>query len=270
MLNRAVRLLAPLCLCLTLAFPVFAQLTYEGSSSIGDSLLPELAKGFEAKSGIGFTKITSNSSAQGYQAVSEGRARIGGLSRLLTADEMKTEPGNRVIGYDAVVVYVHKDNPVTSLTSDQLNRIFSGQAKNWKDVGGEDAPIVTVLKSQATEGGTARQFCELVLGGQPPATPTLTLPGIKECVAHVASTPGTITFASLAFDDKTARFIAIDGVLPSREALNKGEYPLARPYVLIYNNKPEDPEVVKFLDFVLTKDGQEIVRKYIVPVMGFE
>jgi len=264
------RLIAPLVLCLTLSVPALAQLSYEGSSSIGDSLLPELAKGFEAKSGIGFMNITSNSSAQGYQALKEGRTKIGGLSRLLTADEMKTEPGNRVIGYDAVVVYVHKDNPLTSLTSEQLNRIFTGQAKNWKEVGGEDAPIVTVLKEQATEGGTARQFCELILGGQPPATPTLTLPGIRECVTHVASTPHTITFASLAFDDKTARFIAIDGVQPSRDALNKGEYPLARPYVLIYNNKPEDPDVVKFLDFVLTKDGQEIVRKYIVPVMGFE
>lgn len=264
----------PLCLtvllCLALPFAASAQLSYEGSSSIGDTLLPELAKAFQAKEGITFDKITSNSSAQGYQAVSEGKVSVGGLSRLLTADEMKTEPGNRVIGYDAVVVYVNKDMPVESLTSEQLGKIFSGQLKNWKDVGGTDAPIVTVLKENATEGGTARQFCELILGGQTPATASMILPGIKECVAYVASNPNTVTFASLAFDDKTARFVAIDGVLPSRDTLNKGEYPLARPYVLIYSNKPEDPKVTKFLDFALTKEGQDIVKKYIVPVMGFE
>jgi len=270
MIARTARFIALVLACIALAVPASAQLSYEGSSSIGDTLFPELVKSFQAKTGIGFTKVTSNSSAQGYQAVKEGRAAIGGLSRLLTADEMKTEPGNRVIGYDAVVVYVNKDMPITSLSSEQLGRIFSGQAKNWKDVGGSDAPIVTVLKKNATEGGTARQFCELILGGQPPATPTVTLPGIKECVAHVASTPNTITFASLAFDDKTARFMAIDGVLPSRDALTKGEYPLARPYVLIYQNKPEDPRVTQFLDFVLTKEGQEIVRAFVVPVMGFE
>lgn len=257
-------------LCIATPFAASAQLSYEGSSSIGDTLLPELAKAFQAKSGISFDKITSNSSAQGYQAVTEGKATIGGLSRLLTAEEMKTEPGNRVIGYDAVVIYVHKDIPVTSLTSEQLGNIFSGQIKNWKDVGGADVPIITVLKENATEGGTARQFCELILGGQSPATAAVILPGITECVSYVASTPNTITFASLAFDDKTARFVAIDGVLPSRDSLNKGEYPLARPYVLIYSNKPEDPNVTKFLDFALTKEGQEIVKKYVVPVMGFE
>lgn len=270
-MNRSLKpLFFALFLCLAVPFTASAQLSYEGSSSIGDTLLPELAKAFQAKTGISFDRITSNSSAQGYQAISDGKASIGGLSRLLTADEMKTEPGNRVIGYDAVVIYVHKDMPVTSLTSEQLGKIFSGQTKNWKDVGGTDAPIVTVLKENATEGGTARQFCELILGGQSPATAAVALPGITECVSYVASNPNSITFASLAFDDKTARFVALDGVLPSRETLNKGEYPLARPYVLIYSNKPEDPNVTKFLDFALTKEGQEIVKKYVVPVMGFE
>jgi phosphate transport system substrate-binding protein len=250
--------------------PALADLSYEGSSSIGEQLLPELAAAFEKASGIKFSSLTSNDSTVGFKALIAEKTLLAGLSRLMTQEELQTEVANQPMGYDAIVIYVHKDNPVKSLTSEQLKNIFMDTIKNWQEVGGPDAPIETIVKQGDDEGGTVKQFRELLLEGKTFTNPTKRFPSHKENIDYVMNTPQALTFASLAFDEKKTPIIAVDGVLPSRETLNKGEYPLARPYVLVYLNKnAENPEIKKFLEFVLSKEGQEIVKKYVVPVMGF-
>ena len=258
---------ALLSIFLCFSIPAIADLTYEGSSSIGGALLPELAKAFEQKSGIKFTTITSNDSTQGFKALMTGKTLIGGLSRLLTTEELNESLGNQVIGYDAIVIYLNSDNPVQNLTIEQLKKIFSNEITTWKEVGGKDEPIVTVLKKGGDEGGTTKQFRELVLAGQALATPSLFFNSHQENIEYVASNSTAVTFASLAFDEKVTKYVSINGVLPSREALNKGEYALARPYLLIYKAQPENEEIKKFLDFVFSGEGQNIVKKYVVPVM---
>lgn len=254
-------------LLFVLGQPVCGQLAYEGSSSIGQSLFPDLAKAFEAKSGIPFKSIKATDSDQGFKGVVAKSADIGGLSRLQTADELKSELGNQVIGYDAVVIYIHPGNMVQSLSSDQLQRIFLGEIKNWKEVGGSDTALITLLKNKGDEGGTTKQFLELIMGGKDFATPAKSFDSHQENIEFVASNPGAITFAALAFDEKKAKIVSIDNVLPSRETLNKGEYPLARPYLLVYLSQPENEQVKKFMEFVFTSEGQAIVKKYVVPVM---
>ena len=77
--------------CLSGIFPAYGQLSYEGSSSIGDALLPDLAKAYEKKTGIAFSSIKSSDSEAGFAAVKSGKATVGGLSRLLTAEEMAAD-----------------------------------------------------------------------------------------------------------------------------------------------------------------------------------
>ncbi len=245
-----------------------AELTYEGSSSIGKALLPELARAFEAKTGIKFGKIGSTDSDAGFNAVIASQAVIGGLSRLQSAKELEAGLANRVIGYDAVVVYVQPDSSIKDLTTDQLKGIFTGKITNWQEVGGPDLSIATVLKKDVDVGGTARQFRELALVGEPFASGTVTVPGYKEAVAYVAANPAAITFASLVADEKVARYISVDGVAPSRENLAGGAYPLGRPYLLIYRDDPNNADLAKFLDFVFSEEGQAIVKKHAIPVMA--
>ena len=256
--------------CISGIFPAYGQLSYEGSSSIRDALFPDLAKAYEKKTGIAFSSIKSGDSEGGFASVKSGKASIGGLSRLLTADEMAADLGNRVIGYDAIVIYLNKDNPVKNLSVEQLKKIFLKEITNWKDLGGADLPIETVLKTGGGTGGVMKQFSEFILEGKPLAEPGKSFASHKEDVEYVAKTPGAITFASFAFDTKVTPFISIDGVLPSKETLGRGEYALARPFVLVFNNKPEDPKVVAFMDWVLSEEGQKIVKNFVVPVLVSE
>ncbi|RCK79248.1 MAG: Phosphate ABC transporter, periplasmic phosphate-binding protein PstS [Candidatus Ozemobacter sibiricus] len=246
-----------------------ADLSYEGSSSIGDALLPELAQAFTAETGIPFGDIRASSSNQGFAAVKEGKAAIGGLSRLLTQAELESGLANRVIGYDALVVAVHPDNPVTSLTMGQLADIFAGKITNWQQVGGPDRPIITLYRA-GEEGGVVGQFREVVMGGQPLASPSFAFPTHQENLEYVAANPAAITFAAMIGDKGLTRYLAIDGVLPTQDTLSLGQYPLGRPFVLVYRDEQPVPAVTKFIEFVLSKNGQAIVRKYVQPVMVFE
>jgi phosphate transport system substrate-binding protein len=257
---------------LLLVIPItgWAQLTYEGSSSIGDALFPALAKAFTAKTGIQFGTINPTNSVQGFTAVRDGKSSLGGLSRLLTQEELKSGLANQVIGYDALVVYVHPGSPIENLTLDQIKKIFSGQITSWKDVGGQDSPILTLVKKGGEEGGVVGQFRELVMGGDALATPAASFPSHKENVEFVASNPTAITFASLAGDLKVGKMISVEGIHPSPTAVSKGDYPLARPFLLIYKENPPNPDVAKFMEFVFAREGQAIVKEFVVPVMAFD
>ncbi len=248
---------------------VSAELSYEGSSSIGQALLPELAKAFTVSTGIAFGEIRATSSNQGFAAVKDGKAALGGLSRLLTQIELESGLANRVIGYDALVVAVHPDNPVASLTLAQVAEIFAGRITNWQQVGGPDLPIVT-LHRQGEEGGVVGQFREVVMGGQPLASPAFAFPTHQENLEYVAVNPAAITFAAMVGDKGLTRYLAIEGVLPTQQTLSLGQYPLGRPFVLVYRDDHPNPDLSKFIEFVLSKDGQAIVRKYVQPVMVFE
>ncbi|NLI76827.1 MAG: hypothetical protein GX442_10345 [Candidatus Riflebacteria bacterium] len=252
-----------------LAIAAGAQLSYEGSSSIGTALLPELATAFTASSGIAFGEIRATSSNQGFVAARDGKAVLGGLSRLLTKEELDSGLTNRPIGYDALVVYVNGQNPVASLTLGQVKDIFAGTVTNWQAVGGPDLPIVTLVR-QGDEGGVMGQFREVVMEGAPLATPAFAFPTHQENIEYVASNPAAITFAALAGDRGLTRVVAIDGILPSLETLSLGQYPLGRPFTLVYRDDPKNADLAKFLDFVFSREGQAIVRKYVLPVLSFD
>jgi len=254
---------------LSVLAPAMAQLSYEGSSSMGEKLIPELARAFTAKGGASFSTFVSNDSAAGFKAVRDGKAVLGGMSRLMSGEELQVGLGNQVIGYDALVVYVNHANPVKSLTGDQLRKIFLGIITNWKDVGGVDSPIVTLLREGDDEGGTARQFRELVLGGETFASPSLRLPTYKAVIEYVTENQTAISFGSLAFDEKIGRILPIEGIAPTPQSLNSGQYPLSRPYVLVFQNSSDNKDLKAFLEFTLSKEGQAIVKTYVIPVMTF-
>lgn len=249
---------------------VFGQLSYEGSSSIAELVLPQLIKVWEQKTGKAFGDVRVTDSSQGFQAVIEGRAVFGGLSRFLSAEELQHKLVNGPIGYDAVVIYVSPDNPIASLTSAQARDVFLGKTRRWRDIGGPDGDILLALKENLDEGGIYGQFREMILGGLPLASPSMQFPGHREAIAYVAENPLGITMGALAFDQKKAKILAVDGVFPARATLNSGEYPLARPFVLVYREDPDNEEQKSFLDLVFSREGQEIIGRHLVPVMEFK
>lgn len=233
------------------------ELRYEGSSTIGMNIMPEAARAFEAKSGVKFTNIGNKGSGEGFKAVMAGTVPIGGMSRDLKEAEKSQRPYYRVIGYDAIAVFVHASNPVADLTKAQVRDIFAGKIANWKDVGGKDAPIEVVTEVKSGTRATIQVFKKVVMGdvdfGQ-----TKEIDKPIDCVRAVAASPNAIAHAALPFLQPNTKAIKLDGFEPSAENVRLGAYILGRPLILVSKGPPAGA-AKEFFDFMARPEGQAIV-----------
>jgi ABC-type phosphate transport system substrate-binding protein len=151
-----------------------AQITYVGSTTIGEGLIPEAAKAFTAKPGIPFGSIEVPVSSKGLEMILRGEAQLADISRSLTLEEKQRRFYYRIIGYDAVGIYVHPANPVTNLTKQQLKAIHTGQITNWNIDGFAPEPQhiqsgayllsrPLLLVSQAHPPSAVKQFIDFLL-----------------------------------------------------------------------------------------------------------
>jgi phosphate transport system substrate-binding protein len=222
--------------------------------------------------------VTGGGSGTGIAALANGTCDIAQCSRAMKdkerADIEKAtgkKPMEHSVAIDALVVAVNPKNPVASLTFEQLSDIFTGKVTNWKDVGGSDAKIVVVSRDKSS--GTHVYFLEHVLrkgndkGPEEYATSALMLASSQAIVTEVESNEGAIGYYGLGYlDAKKNKALSVakktgeKPVLPSAEAALDGSYPIARP--LYFYTLGEPAGAVKgFVDFVLSDEGQKIVRK---------
>ena len=241
-----------------------AGLTYEGSSTIGENVMPELAKAFEAKEKIKFNSIGLLGSGKGFKAAMEGKADIGGVSRPLSTEEKKKKPYYQVIAYDAIAVFINEKNTVRELSKEQLKGIFSGKITNWKQVGGRDAGIVVVTEVKSGERATLKEFRELAMDGAD-FGPSKEFDKPHDCVKNVAADENAITNGTIAFKMAGVKAVGINKVEPSPQNIRSGAYLLGRPLVLVSRELPKG-DLSKFYEFVLSAEGQAIVGKTFVPV----
>jgi phosphate transport system substrate-binding protein len=266
--NRLVRVFVVftmiLCVSVIPGVVLAGGLTYEGSSTIGENIMPEATKAFDSKTKIKFTSIGNLGSGKGFKAVMEGKADIGGLSRALTHDEKKLKPYYQNIGYDAIAVFVNEKNQVKSLSKEQIKGIFTGKITNWKEVGGADAKIVVVTEIKTGERATIKAFKEMALDDAE-FGPTKEVDKPHECVKAVSGDEFAITHASLAFKGSGVRVVTVNKVEPSPQNIRSGAYLLSRPLLLISKELPSGDKKA-FFDFMLSGEGQSFVGKNFVTV----
>jgi phosphate transport system substrate-binding protein len=146
------------------------------------------------------------------------------------------------IGKDRIVVITHKDNPVKKLTAGQLSGIFSGEIDNWKEVGGEDAPIMIVWGTLTQDDNAV--FKDRILAGKPLAADVLETPTAEEVRENVSANP-------------TAIGIGPSGIID--DSVASPEIPdLYRDIVLVTRNNP--PEPVKQLLSFISREGRTIIK----------
>ena len=198
-------------------------------------------------------------SGAGIEAVSNGTADIGNSSRNLKDEEKAKGVAENIVAIDGIAVVVDPANTVEDLTKDQLTSIYDGTVTNWKDVGGNDAPIVVVGREAGS--GTRGAFEEL-LKLEDACKYSNELDSTGAVMAKVASTPGSIGYVSLDVLDDTVKALKLDGAEPTEENIKAGKYFLSRPFVKAAKGEiSEQSDLVKALfDFIYSDEGSELVK----------
>jgi phosphate transport system substrate-binding protein len=223
--------------------------------------------------------VTGGGSGTGIAALINGTVDIANASRQISSDEIKQaqakgiQPKEFVIARDAIAVIVNPENPISRLTLQQVSDIYSGKVENWKEIGGDDRPIVRL--SRETNSGTHVYFLENVirLGDKKNTTlfsmDTLLLPSSEGIVAELRDNPNAIGYDGLGYvpKDGTVKVIALAKdssspyILPSVETVNNKSYPVARDLYMYTNGEPTGA-VKDYLDWILNStSAQDIVGK---------
>jgi phosphate transport system substrate-binding protein len=223
-------------------------------------------------------EVSGGGSGVGIAALERGTVDIANASRNMKPEEIEQakrntgkEPKEFVAGYDALALYVHKDNPVAEITFEQLAQIFAegGTVERWSQLG-VTIPGVTddriVRVSRQSSSGTYEFFREHVLGKKDFKLGSRDMNGSKEAVELVASTKTAIGYSGMGYATPAVKMLPVAArsgepvVAPTVANTLSRAYPLARPLFLYTLGEPEG-EVRRYIDWMLSPDGQRIVEE---------
>lgn len=168
------------------------------------------------------------------------------------------------IGFDGITVIVNQNNPISALSKETIGKIFTGEITNWKEIGGKNADIIVL--SRDSSSGTHVYFKEDVLRkGDKHATDeyspnALFLPSNVALKKEIASNENAIAYIGMGYMDDSVKSLAVNGVEPTFENVASKKYSIARG-VFWYASKDREGTAKNLVDFVLSKDGQDIIKK---------
>lgn len=244
-----------------------SDLSYSGSSTIGMGILEAGAqKSYEESTGKKFALMEMPGSGKGLQALLDGKVSIAGVSRPLKKQEKKQDLIGYEIGYDAIAIFVHAENPIKNLTKEQLKGIFTGRIRNWKEVGGHNAPIEPNTEIAGAKRATMLEFQEMIMDKEPYG------PGFKETdfprdqIIETAKNKNAICTVSRGLLMKLSSYmrtkvkvITVNGAGPTEQDILSRTYIISRPLLLVTKG-PATGEAKQFIDFMLSPEGQNKVR----------
>ena len=198
-------------------------------------------------------------SSAGIEAVLNGTADIGNSSRYLKDAEKEKGLTENIVAIDAIVIVTDTQNKVDNLTTQQLIDIYKGKIRNWKEVGGEDLPIVVIGRES---GSGTRSAFEEILNIEEQCQYANEINETGPIIAKVQSIPGAIGYVSLDVIDETVKPLSIDGVQASEETIQNGQYSLQRPFVMATRGaiNQQNENIQHLFQFIQSEDGQKIIR----------
>lgn len=205
-------------------------------------------------------KVTYNptGSGAGIQAVSEGRCDIGLSSRDLKDDE-KTTLDQTVVAIDGIAIVVNPENKIEDLSVEQIGKIYTGEITNWKDVGGDDKPIVLIGREAAS--GTRDGF-ESITDTKDKCKYNQELTSTGDVIQTVSSNPNAIGYTSLAAIKDTVKALSVENVKPSKDTIQNKTYKIQRDFVLVTKKDTKLSDAAqKFFDFATSKEADELIEK---------
>src|SRR5688572_28789557 len=215
-------------------------------------------------------QVTGGGSGTGISALINGTTDICMSSRPMKDKEKEqmlakyTSAGvEATVARDGLTVYLHESNPVKELSMEQLKKIYLGEIKNWKEVGGKNATIL--LYSRENNSGTYVFFKEHVLENKDFAQNAQTLPGTAAVVNAITKDPNGIGYGGAGYakgikECAIKKDEASPALLPVKENIDNNSYALSRALYFYLKGRPEG-KMKEFVDWILSPRGQEIVTK---------
>ncbi len=208
--------------------------------------------------------ISGGGSGDGIKAFIDKTTHIADSSREMKPEEISlakskgVDPVAHKVAIDAIVPIVHTSNPVKNLTIEQLSLIYQGKIRNWNEVGGETRQIVII--SRDTSSGTYESWEQKVLHGAK-VTPRAQLQASNGAIVQaVSKNKFAIGYIGLGYLNKSVKGLTVNGIEASAQTAISGKYPIARPLFMYTDGQPKG-EVGNFIKFLLSPEGQKIVKK---------
>ena len=245
------------------------KLVITGSSTIAP-LMAEIGKRFESQHPGIRIDVQTGGSSRGVADTRKGLAHIGMASRALTTSEQDLH--GTTIAHDGIGLIVHESNPLTSLDAHDIRNIYTGKFKNWKDVGGVDAPITVVNKADGR--ATLELFLQYFKLAPTEIKAHVIIGDNEQGVKTVAGNPHAIGYVSIGTAEYDAshnipiKLLSLGNIPASLEEVQANRFPLSRPLTLITKTMPTGT-VKAFIDFARSKDTHDLVTQhYFVPYQG--
>lgn len=241
-------------------------LVIKGSDTLGAKMVPQIAEAFKAKmsaEGIDVAfEIAAEGSSTGVASVIDGTAEIGMSSRDPKDKEIAKAKANGVdmqtitVAKDGIALIVNEANPLEALSLEEVEMIFSGDVTDWSAISSQTGEISAYTRN--TSSGTYAVFQEMAMSSRDYGTDTQKMAGNEQIASEVAKNPNGIGYVGLAYiGTPGVKVLPVNGSMPE-----DADYPLARPLYYLVNNATElSPTAKKFIDFTLSPEGQEIVKR---------
>lgn len=231
------------------------SITIAGSTSVMP-FTEKLAEHFSLDNSNYIIDVQGGGSTAGIQAVMNQTVSIGMSSRSLKGNERTLN--TITICHDGISVILNAKNPLSNLTLKQISDIYNGKITNWKELGWLPRRIDAVTREEGS--GTRSAFEELVMKEKEIDDSIMVQDSNGSVKEVVATDPYAIGYISLGLVDKKVKSLSIDGVIPTIKSIKSGRYKIVRPFLYVTNGEL-DVSAKKFVDYVLSKDGQAILRK---------
>ncbi|RLC40341.1 MAG: phosphate ABC transporter substrate-binding protein [Candidatus Coatesbacteria bacterium] len=240
------------------------EISIQGSTTVLP-IVQRVAEVYMSKNPDVSLSVSGGGSGVGITALLDGTTDIAMASRQMKDKEKATanKKGMKIkeveIAMDGIAVIVHPSNSISEMTIDDIKSIYmEGGVSNWSKFGGEDKDIVVV--SRDTASGTFEVFEKKVLGGEKVRADALLQASNVAVKNAVAGSEGAIGYMGIGYLGDEVKALLVNGVEPTEANVLSGEYPVARKlYLYIRGDAPDD--INAFVNFVLSEDGQRIVRE---------
>jgi len=232
---------------------------------------------YPGKKEISVVPIHAHGSSTGFKALNENKTDLAMASRRIKDKEvqqlesrygnLKSKSTEHIIGMDGLAVIVNPDNPIAHISTENLAKLFAGNITNWSELGGPD--LAVKIFARDSNSGTWDSFKSMVLKkhGVKLLESAERLESSVELSDNVSKTPGAIGFIGLPYVLRAKALAISDGekglpIYPTSFTISTEDYPLVRRlYIYEPSTISTQSEAHRFISFVLSKEGQDVVKK---------